>query len=97
MTPFFSIFKKKFFFKLFYCQKNYFKKFSRIFRKVKNPSVLRKNFFVPNYNTGYNLLKNSTLSSSILRRRSVYNFSSVARYIASSSYNSSIANSRYSI
>jgi hypothetical protein len=42
---------KNFFMKIFSCQKNYFENFFRFFRKVKNPSVLRKNFFAPNYNT----------------------------------------------
>ncbi len=49
---FFAIFKQKIsFWKYFVVKKNYFKKFFRIFRKVENSSVLRKDFFVPNYNT----------------------------------------------
>jgi hypothetical protein len=66
---FFAIFKQKnFFLKINSCQKNYFKNFFRFFRQVKNPSVLRKNFFAPNYNTVYNCNVLNTLYIFIVKR-----------------------------
>ncbi len=53
MTFFCYFQTKKFFLTIFSFQKNYFKNFFRFIRKVENPSVLRKNFFAPNYNTVY--------------------------------------------
>jgi hypothetical protein len=53
MTLFLLFSNKKIYFEYFFLSKKLFLKFSRFFGKIQYPSVLRKNFFAPNYNIGY--------------------------------------------